>query len=124
MRHSPLIRMQRVISTTARLCMAWRACCIVGVCLPTTAQAVIANSKELLEMKPLVNYCRWQGATLRLRGRDESAVWGQLVFLSENGEEAPQNFRFNLRTSQLSLSQKEGESLISLDEMGVPLERS
>ena len=75
-------------------------------------------------MKPLVYYCRWQGARLRLRGRDESAVWGELVFTAENGEEESQEFHFNLRTSELTLHQSEGERSIVLDEMGVPLERS
>lgn len=75
-------------------------------------------------MKPLVYYCRWQGARLRLRGRDESAVWGELVFTAENGEEESQEFRFILRTSELTLQQREGERSILLDDMGVPLESS
>lgn len=74
-------------------------------------------------MKPLVYYCRWQGAVLRLRGRDESAVWGQLVFVGENGEEKAQDFHFDLHESRLTLSQEDGEELFILDEMGVPLER-
>ncbi len=75
-------------------------------------------------MKPLVYYCRWQGARLRLRGRDESAVWGELVFTAENGEEESQEFRFTLRTSELTLQQREGERSILLDDMGVSLESS
>jgi len=75
-------------------------------------------------MKPLVYYCRWKGARLRLRGRDESAVWGELVFTAENGEEESQEFRFILQTSELMLQQSEGERSILLDEMGVPLDRS
>ena len=75
-------------------------------------------------MKSLVYYCRWQGASLRLRGRDESAVWGELIFTAENGEEESQEFRFILQTSELTLRQSEGERSIMLDEMGVPLERS
>jgi len=75
-------------------------------------------------MKPLVYYCRWQGASLRLRGRDESAVWGQLVFVDENGEEKLQDFHFNLQTSQLTLQQSTGDLLLVLDEMGVPLQQS
>ena len=30
-------------------------------------------------MGPLVYYCRWRGAKLRLHGRDEDAVWGELI---------------------------------------------
>lgn len=75
-------------------------------------------------MKPLVYYCRWQGASLRLRGRDESAVWGQLVFVDENGEEELQDFHFNLQTSQLTLQQSTGDLSLVLDNMGVPLQES
>ncbi len=70
-------------------------------------------------MKPLVYYCRWQGASLRLRGRGETAVWGQLVF-THNGEESAQNFRFNLQTQELTLEEEAGERTILLDEMGIP----
>ena len=73
-------------------------------------------------MKPLVNYCRWQGAKLRLRGRDDSAVWGQLVYIDENGAEDTQDFYFDLQSSQITLAQEEGELAIRLDEMGVPLD--
>jgi hypothetical protein len=69
-------------------------------------------------MKPLVFYCRWHEATLRLRGRDESAVWGQLVFSTDAGEET-QNFHFNLETWQLTLEEEGEERMIQLDEMGV-----
>lgn len=68
-------------------------------------------------MKPLVYYARWQGASLRLRGRDDTAVWGHLVF-RENGEERQQFFRFHLQTRQLTLAEGEGEKTIQLDEMG------
>ncbi len=72
-------------------------------------------------MKPLVYYCRWQGAALRLRGRDETAVWGELVFTAENGEQESQDFRFDLQKSELTLPHSQGELSILLDEMGVPL---
>ena len=75
-------------------------------------------------MKPLVNYCRWKGAKLRLQGRDETAVWGELVFDSENGVHETQEFHFNLRTSELSVREGEEELLIVLDEMGIPLKSS
>lgn len=69
-------------------------------------------------MKPLVYYCRWQGATLRLRGRDETAVWGHLVFADRQGEEAEQPFKFNLKTWQLTMTEPDGKRIIQLDEMG------
>ncbi len=70
-------------------------------------------------MKPLVYYCRWQGASLRLRGRGETAVWGQLVF-NQNGQETAQSFRFDLQTWELTLEEEEGQHTIQLDEMGIP----
>jgi hypothetical protein len=69
-------------------------------------------------MKPLVYYCRWQGAKLRLQGRDETAVWGQLVFAPESGR-APQNFHFSLRDRRLTLQRDGDEQTLQLDEMGV-----
>ena len=68
-------------------------------------------------MKPLVYYCRWQGASLRLRGRDETAVWGQLVF-TEDGQERVQPFHFNLKNWQITFTEPDGEKTIQLDEMG------
>lgn len=70
-------------------------------------------------MKPLVNYCRWHDATLRLRGRDDTAVWGQLVYRDKDGRETTQNFRYRLQTRQLTLEEADGEKVILLDEMGV-----
>ncbi len=69
-------------------------------------------------MKPLVYYCRWHNATLRLRGRDETAVWGQLVY-ETNEPETTRSFRFNLKTWELSLEDASGTTVIQLDEMGV-----
>jgi hypothetical protein len=74
-------------------------------------------------MKPLVNYCRWQGAKLRLRGRDDTAVWGQLVFSDEDGEETTQDFHFNLQTWQLTLESLDDNIALQLDEMGVKVEQ-
>jgi len=74
-------------------------------------------------MKPLVYYCRWQGAALRLRGRDETAVWGHLVFTTPNGTEQPQEFHFNLQTRQLILNKETGDETLELDEMGVVVSR-
>ena len=69
-------------------------------------------------MKPLVYYCRWQGASLRLRGRDDTAVWGQLVFSREDGE-VLRPFHYNLKTWELTLDEGDAAQLIQLDEMGV-----
>ena len=70
-------------------------------------------------MKPLVLYCRWQGAKLRLRGRDKTAVWGHLVFTDENGAETSQEFHFNLQIWQLTLESLDGSVTLQLDEMGI-----
>ena len=69
-------------------------------------------------MKPLVYYCRWNEASLRLRGRDETAVWGHLVYKANTEQETMQAFRFELKTWQLSLETATGEETIQLDEMG------
>lgn len=73
-------------------------------------------------MKPLVYYCRWQGAVLRLRGRDNTAVWGDLIFTSETNEETAQPFHFTLKTNQLTLTTLHEEKVLKLDEMGVVLQ--
>ncbi|MFQ5400442.1 MAG: hypothetical protein ACE5E7_12700 [Anaerolineae bacterium] len=69
-------------------------------------------------MKPLVYYCRWQGAKLRLRGRDETAVWGELIFPGEE-DNGGQRFRFDLNSWQLTIHDLDGDRLLQLDEMGV-----
>ena len=68
-------------------------------------------------MGPLVYYCRWHGARLRLRGRDAESVWGQLV-TTENGAERAETFRYDLLSWQLWLGEN-GERRLQLDEMGV-----
>lgn len=70
-------------------------------------------------MKALVYYCRWQGVSLRLRGRDETAVWGYLVSVNEDGSESSQSFRFELQNGRLTL---DDEQTITLDEMGTVIE--
>ena len=70
-------------------------------------------------MKALVYYCRWHSASLRLRGRDETAVWGHLVTNAETPDEAMQEFRFELKTWRLTLKTPDGEETVQLDEMGV-----
>ena len=70
-------------------------------------------------MKPLVYYCRWHEASLRLRGRDETAVWGHLVYNADLAEEWIQEFRFELKTWRLTLQTEDGAETVQLDEMGV-----
>lgn len=70
-------------------------------------------------MKALVYYCRWHDASLRLRGRDNTAVWGHLVYKAETPDETMQEFRFELKTWRLTLQTDAGEETIQLDEMGV-----
>ncbi len=75
-------------------------------------------------MKPLVYYCRWQGASLRLRGRDETAVWGHLVYNANSEQESMQLFRFDLGSWQLTLQEEDGEKIVQLDEMGTVLPKA
>ena len=70
-------------------------------------------------MKALVYYCRWHDASLRLRGRDSTAVWGHLVTNADTPEEIMQAFRFELKTWRLTLETEDGEETMQLDEMGV-----
>lgn len=70
-------------------------------------------------MRALVYYCRWQGAALRLRGRDETAVWGHLVFTDETGQEWEEGFRFELENGRLTLHKPDGDQVLQLDEMGI-----
>jgi hypothetical protein len=69
-------------------------------------------------MKALVYYCRWQGVVLRLRGRDETAVWGDLVATDDAGHESAQPFHFDLQNNRLTLTGPEGEQTVTLDDMG------
>lgn len=73
-------------------------------------------------MKPLVYYARWQGAKLRLRGRNDTAVWGELVYLQDDGSEETQPFRFSLESAALTLQEGEETEIIHLDEMGVAVD--
>ncbi|MFN2103759.1 MAG: hypothetical protein ACK2UR_20645 [Candidatus Promineifilaceae bacterium] len=73
-------------------------------------------------MKPLVYYSRWQGASLRLRGRDSDSVWGQLVSKSTDGQEEARDFRFVLDSAELFIGDEQGvERHYWLDEKGIPL---
>lgn len=68
-------------------------------------------------MKPLVFWCRWHDATLRLHGRDEDFLWGELVF-----PERRETFRFHRQTWELSMGEGEEIRTVKLDEMGVEVE--
>lgn len=56
---------------------------------------------------------------MRLRGRDKTAVWGQLVFAEENGREPTKEFRFELASQKITLYEEGSEKVLQLDEMGV-----
>lgn len=68
-------------------------------------------------MKPLVYWCRWHDARLRLRGRDDSAVWGELAFPEET-----KIFHFDLKQWVLSIGKEPNVRAIQLDEMGVEIQ--
>ena len=68
-------------------------------------------------MKPLVLWCRWHDARLRLRGRDEEFLWGELAFPEEK-----KPFRYNRNTQELTIGRGEGARHVQLDEMGVELD--
>ena len=68
-------------------------------------------------MKPLVYWCRWHDASLRLHGRDEQFLWGELAFAEETTP-----FRYNRRTQELTVGEDEDARQVRLDEMGVELE--
>lgn len=69
-------------------------------------------------MGPLVYYCRWLGAKLRLHGRDEGSVWGQLVMPDESDTRS-ERFRFDLKTWELTLGEGANQRRLQLDELGV-----
>lgn len=72
-------------------------------------------------MGPLVYYCRWRGAKLRLRGRAEGFTWGQLVTAGESGQRI-EEFRFDLHTWVLTLDDGTGARRLQLDELGVVID--
>jgi hypothetical protein len=65
-------------------------------------------------MKPLVLWCRWHEAVLRLHGRDTTAVWGELAFADHD-----QPFHYHLPTRQLTLGTPPQQEIRFLDEVGV-----
>ncbi len=68
-------------------------------------------------MKPLVLWCRWHDASLRLHGRDEGFLWGELAFPDET-----KPFRYNRETQELTIGRDEDARRVLLDEMGVEIE--
>lgn len=68
-------------------------------------------------MKPLVLWCRWHDARLRLRGRDQDAVWGELAFADET-----RRFRYELEPQLLTVGVGDEARRVTLDEMGVEKE--
>lgn len=71
-------------------------------------------------MGPLVYYCRWREAKLRLRGREGPLVWGELALRDAEDESDPtQPFRFNTVTGELFLQREDGWARLQLDELGV-----
>jgi hypothetical protein len=65
-------------------------------------------------MKPLVYWCRWHDARLRLRGRDPGAIWGELAF-----PDRMERFHFDLQSAVLSIGSGDAVRRVRLDEMGV-----
>lgn len=73
-------------------------------------------------MKPLVYYCRWHEALLRLRGRDKTAVWGQFVYKAHTPDEWAETFHYELETQILTVEGEDGRRRMQLDEMGTVVE--
>ena len=67
-------------------------------------------------MKPLVLWCRWHDAKLRLRGRSPGAVWGELDFWKESRLVI---FHFDLQTHTLTIGKEPDHQTVQLDEMGI-----
>ena len=65
-------------------------------------------------MKPLVYWCRWHEATLRLHGRSATAVWGELAFVDHS-----KSFHFHLQERLLTIQDGPHQQTLKLDEMGV-----
>jgi hypothetical protein len=59
-------------------------------------------------MGPLVYYCRWQNARLRLRGRDDRLFGASCIFHEEDNE-LSQPFRFDHKTWELWITE-DGET--------------
>ena len=69
--------------------------------------------------KPLVHWCRWNSASLRLAGRDERFVWGEFGLDGDRAEP----FRFDMITWTLTRTVEGAEIVETLDEMGIAREQ-
>lgn len=65
--------------------------------------------------KPLVLWCRWNNAALRLRGKDDRTLVGELAF--DDGDVEP--FTFDMHTWTLTRTSDGREISEQLDEMGI-----
>lgn len=65
--------------------------------------------------KPLILWCRWHNAVLRLRGKTEAELFGELAF--PEGDAEP--FSFNMLTWRLTRTSEGEERVAVLDEMGI-----
>jgi hypothetical protein len=65
-------------------------------------------------MKPLVYWCRWHNARLRLRGREAGAVFGELAFA-----DGMQRFHYDLQRQILTIGTGDSARQVLLDELGV-----
>ena len=68
-------------------------------------------------MKPLVLWCRWHDARLRLHGRSPEEVWGELAFA-----DGTTPFRYHLSAQALTLDEDGTTTTLHLDEQGVEVE--
>jgi hypothetical protein len=67
-------------------------------------------------MKPLVLWCRWNNARLRLHGRNETEVWGEIVL-----PDSLEQFRYNIAAAELRLGKENPWRYIKLDDMGIDI---
>lgn len=65
--------------------------------------------------RPLIYWCRWQRAVLRLRGRDADALWGELAY--DDGR--LETFHYHLPTRRLTHGEGATAVTVTLDEMGI-----
>lgn len=68
-------------------------------------------------MKPLVYWCRWHDARLRIRDRSDGRLSGELAFADRL-----ERFEFDLNSAVLTVGSGADARRVRLDEMGVELE--